>query len=63
LLRPLREAQAEILGDTLGYVETRILFKTLAFKLEMMADALVDTLPQTPAGAEATTLQYTQGGV
>ena len=42
---------------------TMILFKTLAFKLEVVADALADTLPQTPAGAEATTLQDTLGGV
>ena len=40
-------------------METRILVKTLAFKLEVVAEALVDTLPYTSADAEATTLQET----
>ena len=47
----------------LGDLETRILVKTLAFELEVVADALVDTLSNTPAYAEATTLQGTLGGV
>ena len=42
---------------------TRILVKTLAFKLEVVADALVDTLRHTPAGLQATTPQETQGSV
>ena len=62
-LRPLEEEQAETLGRRLGDMETRILVKTLAFKLQVVAGTLVDTLSNTPADAEATTLQDTQGGV
>ena len=47
----------------LGDLESRILLKTLAFKLEVVAEALVDTLSHTPADPEATTLQDTPGGV
>ena len=54
---PLREAH------TLAYVAPRILVKSLDFKLEVVADALVNTLPHSPAGSEATTLQNRQGGV
>jgi len=36
-----------------GNVETRILVKTLPFKLAGVAEALADTLPHTPADAEA----------
>ena len=61
-LRPLEEVQAETLGNRLGDMETRILVKTLAFKLQVVARALVDTLSYTPADTEATTLQDTQGG-
>lgn len=56
-LRPLGEAQAKTLGDTLRDVQTSILVKTLAFKLEVGAEALVHTL----ADADATILQDTQG--
>ena len=62
-LRPLGEAQAETLGVTPGDVQTRIRVKTLAFKVEVVAEALVDTLPYTSADAEATTLQDPKGGV
>jgi len=62
-LRPLGGAQAETLGVTLGDVETRIRVKTLAVKLEVVAEALVDALPYTSADAEATTLQDAKGGV
>ena len=48
LAATLSEMDVKTIGDTLGCVETRILVKRLAFKL---------------AGAEATTLQDTQGGV
>ena len=47
----------------LGDLETRILLKTLAFKLEVVAEALVHTFSNTPADPEATTLQDTPGGV
>ena len=60
-LRTLEEARAKTLGDTLRDVQTRILVKTLAFKLEVGAEALVHTLPHTLADAEATILQDTQG--
>ena len=60
-LRTLEEAQAKTLGDTLRDVQTRILVKTLAFKLEVGAETLVHTLPHTLAEAEATILQDTQG--
>jgi len=36
-------------------VETRLLVETLAFKVEVVLEALVDTLPQTPADAKTTT--------
>ena len=62
-LRPLEQAQAKTLGDTLGDVDSSILVKTLAFKLEVVAEALVGTLPYTPTDAKATALQDTQGGV
>ena len=62
-LRPVGEANTETLGDTLGDVETRILVKTLAWKLEVVEEALVHTVPHTLADAEATTLLDTQGGV
>ena len=42
-LRPLGEVQAQTLGETLRDVATRILVKTLAFKLEVVAYVLVDT--------------------
>lgn len=54
-LRPVEEAQAQTLGHTLGDEQTRILFKTLAFKLEVVANTLVETLPDTLADVEATT--------
>ena len=41
-LRPLGEVQAQTLGETLRDVATRILVKTLAFKLELVAYVLVD---------------------
>ena len=63
LLRPLGEAQGENLFETLADVEKRILVKTLAFKLAVAVKALVDTLLNTKAGAEATTLPTPQGGV
>ena len=44
-------------------METSILFKTLPFKLEVVAEALVDMLSFTPADSEDTTLKDTQGGV
>ena len=47
----------------LGDVESRNLVKTLAFKLQVVAGTLVDTLSSTPPDAETTTLQHTQGGV
>ena len=50
-LRPVEEAQAQTLGHTLGDEQTRILFKTL----EVVADTLVETLPDTLADVEATT--------
>lgn len=37
--------------------------KTLAFKLVVVAEALIDTLPYTPEDVEATTLQDPLGGV
>ena len=60
LAKTSKQAQAETLGVTLGEVETRIVVKTLAFKL---AEALVDTLPYTQEDVEATTLQDPLGGV
>ena len=42
-------------------MQTRILVKTLAFKLVVGAEALVHTPPQTLADAQATILQDTQG--
>ena len=60
-LGPLGQSQAKTLGDTLRDVQTRILVKTLALKLEVGAEALVHTLPHTLAEAEATILQDTQG--
>jgi len=62
-LTPLEQAQAKTLGDTLGDVDSSILVKTLAYKLEVVAETLVDTLPYTPADAKATALQDTQDGV
>ena len=47
-LRPLEEAQAKTLVDTLGDVETRILVKTLAFKLQVVAEEVVDALCRVP---------------
>ena len=44
-------------------MQTSILFKTLAFKLEVVAEALVDMLSFTPADSEDTTLKDTQCGV
>ena len=55
-LRPLGKAQAEKLGDKLGDVQTRILVNMAALKLEVVAEALVQTVPYTLADAEATTL-------
>lgn len=55
-LRSLGKAQAEKLSDKLGDVQTRILFNTAALKLEVVAEALVQTVPYTLADAEATTL-------
>ena len=49
LAKTLEEAQAETLADTLSDVETRILVKTLTFKLERVAGALVDTMLYTTA--------------
>ena len=54
-LRPVQEAQTQTLGHTLGDEQTRILVKTLAFKLEVVAEALVETLPYTLADVEVTT--------
>ena len=59
---PLGKAQAETLGERLGDVETRILVKTLALKLELVAETLVQTVPDKVADAKATTLQDTQVG-
>ena len=39
------------------------MFKTLAFELEVVAEALVDMLSFTPADSEDTRLEDTQGGV
>ena len=55
--RPQKEVKADIPCDKLGYVEPRILVKTLPLKLQEVADALVNMLPQSPASEEATTLQ------
>ena len=55
-LRPLGKAQAEKLGDKQGDVQTRILVNMAALKLEVVAEALVQTVPYTLADAEATTL-------
>ena len=52
-----RKVKADIPCDILGYVEPRILVKTLPLKLQEVADELVNTLPQSPASVEATTLQ------
>ena len=43
-------------------METRILVKTLALKLELVAETLVQTVPDKVADAKATTLQDTQVG-
>ena len=42
--------------NTLGDVQTRILVNMAALKLEVVAEALVQTVPYTLADAEATTL-------
>ena len=55
-LRPVEDAQAQSLGHTLGDEQTRILVKTLALKLEVVAETLVETLPFTLLDVEATTL-------
>ena len=47
----------------LGHVETSILVKTLALKLEVVAEALIQTVLHTLADVEGATLQDTQGGV
>ena len=60
-LTPLGKAQAETLGQRLGDLETRILVKTLALKLELVAETLVQTVPDKVADTKATTLQDTQG--
>ena len=44
------------LAHTVGDVETRILVETLALNFEVVAEALVHTVPHTLADAEATTL-------
>ena len=62
-LRPLGKAQAEKLGDKLGDVQTRILVNMAALKLEVVAEALIQTVLHTLADVEGTTLQDTQGGV
>lgn len=52
------QAESERLGD----VKTRILVKTLALKLELVANTLVQTVPDKVADAKATTLQDIKGG-
>ena len=59
-LKPLGKAQAE--SERLGDVKTRILVKTLALKLELVANTLDQTVPDKVADAKATTLQDIQGG-
>ena len=40
LAATLSETEVETIGETQGDMETRILVKTLAFKLEVVAEAL-----------------------
>ena len=58
-----RQSAAGKLFVILDDLEARILVKTLAFKLEVVAKALVGMLCNTPADAEATTLQDTPAAV
>ena len=46
----------------MGDGKTRILVKTLVLKLELVANTLVQTVPDKVADAKATTLQDIQGG-
>ena len=59
-LKPQGKTQAE--SERLGDVKTRILVKTLRLKLELVANTLVQTVPDKVADAKATTLQDIQGG-
>ena len=59
-LKPQEKAQAE--SERVGDGKTRILVKTLVLKLELVANTLVQTVPDKVADAKATTLQDIQGG-
>ena len=56
LVKTSWQSAAGKLVVTLDDLEARILVKTLAFKLEVVSKALVGTLCNTQADAEATTL-------